>query len=151
MDLGYHPFAFFTESLAEYAKILHRYFRLIALLANVPPLALAGSIYIPIPYTAGTVSVMIPLAHIFSSNTNCVGLGLAATTPTGKFVAGGPLLLGDLSKVKSILSGWGYNFGAQATPLLGVQAIVNRSGAVGGPALATGTGLSAGYGYTVCR
>ncbi len=112
---------------------------------------LAASIYIPIPYTVGTVSVMIPLAHIPSSHTNCVGLGLAATTPTGKFVAGGPLLLGNLNNAKSILSGWGYNFGAQATPFIGVQAVANSSGALGGPTLATGTGLSAGYGSSTCR
>ncbi len=111
----------------------------------------AGGIFIPIPHTGGIVSVMIPLAYIPSTNTSCVGLGLAATTPTGKFVSGGPLVTGDLNNAKNILSGFGYNFGGQATPFVGVQAVSNSSGSVGGPTLATSTGLSGGYGYSVCR
>jgi hypothetical protein len=111
----------------------------------------AGAIFIPIPHTVGTVSVMIPLAYIPSTNTSCVGLGLAATTPTGKSVAGGPLVNGNLNNAKNILSGFGYNFGGQATPALGYQVSTNSSGSLGGPTLATSTGLSAGYGYSVCR
>jgi hypothetical protein len=94
---------------------------------------------------------MIPIAYIRSTHTTCVGLGLAATTPTEKFVSGGPLVNGNLDNAKNVLSGFGYNFGAQATPTIGYQASVNGSGALGGPSLATSTGLSAGFGYSVCR
>lgn len=113
-------------------------------------LPLAGGIFVPLPYTAGTVSVMIPLAWLPSQDVGCAGLGLAATTPTGKYVSGGPLLFGDLSKARDILSGWGYNFGAQVAPLIGGQVAINKSGALAGPTLATATGLSAGYGWSYC-
>jgi RHS repeat-associated protein len=110
----------------------------------------AGAAFVPIPHTGGMVSVEIPFAYLPSSKTGCLGVGLAATTPTGKFVAGGPLTMGNLKKAQDILSSWGYSFGAQATPLIGVQAITNSSGTLGGGTLATETGLSAGFTWSKC-
>jgi hypothetical protein len=42
----------------------------------------AGTILLPIPQTAGTVSVMIPFAYISSTKTSCVGLGLGRVART---------------------------------------------------------------------
>ena len=117
----------------------------------------AGTVLIPIPGTEGTLSVMIPAAYIPPSNASsggarigCLGLGLAATTPTNKVVSGGILMAGNVTKARSILSGWGWNFSGQATPFMGVQAVVNKSGAMGGPTVATDSGASAGYGWSHC-
>jgi hypothetical protein len=77
------------------------------------------------------VPVTIPGAYIRSSKMTCVSLGLAATTPTDKFIAFGPLVNGNLANAKSILSGFGFNFGAQASSLVGYQLNTNSSGSVG--------------------
>jgi len=110
----------------------------------------AGAVFIPLQPTGNMISVTVPWAYLPASKTGCLGLGLSATTPTGKFVSGGPLTIGDLDKAKDILSSWGFSFGGQATPFMGVQAISNSSGSLGGATLATSTGLSGGFTWSKC-
>ncbi|HKV04434.1 MAG TPA: RHS repeat-associated core domain-containing protein [Candidatus Acidoferrales bacterium] len=88
---------------------------------------------------------VMTFGYIPYSRTLCLGGGIGAGT-IGKTVNGGPLMYGNLSKAKSILSGPSISFGAQPTPFVGVQGTSNSSGLLGGPTVGTpGYSISATY------
>jgi RHS repeat-associated protein len=84
------------------------------------------------PNASGGVGLTI--AYSPKSDKTCLGIVGGGQFPaTGRSIAAGPLLLGNLNKADSVLSGASGNFGVQYTPTIGVQAIANSSGWLGGP------------------
>jgi len=71
------------------------------------------------------------MAYNPSTGYLCAGGGLGASV--GRNFSVGPLVVGNLQNQNAILSGASISVGAQATPLLGAQAVGNNSGILGEP------------------
>ncbi len=108
------------------------------------------TIYYPIVQTRGIVQVQVPISVLPKQGVGCVGGGLALGSPSGKYVSAGPLLFGDLNSAQSVLSGWSWNINAQTSPLIGYQGMLNGSGQVNGPTVATATGFTVGGSGSLC-
>ena len=87
------------------------------------------------------------MAYNPSTKYLCAGGGLGASV--GRNFSVGPLVVGNLQNQNAILSGASISVGAQATPLLGAQAVGNASGILGGPTVGI-PGGSATATYSWC-
>lgn len=117
---------------------------------NIP---FSVSIYLPVGYGIGGYTYTY--THIATKGQptyNCSSHSGTISTPVAKAaVSGGPLTLfgQGTQSVRSVVSSWGWNFSLQATPWLGYQVIINRSGVVGGFTFGV-PGASASYGWGSC-
>lgn len=70
-------------------------------------------------------------------------------TPGAKTVGAGPLLFGNLSNSKAVLSGWSWSLTVQG-PTSGFQVIWNSSGMLAGPTLGLLPGISVSRTWSGC-
>jgi len=131
------------SDLLQWGKnLMGEYLNLLALARKVP---IAGTAFVPL-----TASKTLGVGFTWALNPNCFGIGPMLSTPSQKYVSGGPLIHGNLDNSKAILSQWGSSANIQASDWIGYQAIWNSSGVLGGATAATSAGASIWSGYTWC-
>jgi hypothetical protein len=112
----------------------------------------AGSAFVPlIPAGPEAASgLTISGAIIAKPFTACLGAGPGIAAPATKGVSGGPLLFGNLSNARAVLSGPSVSAVLQPVPATGSQDITNLSGSLGGPTAGT-SGVSHSFTVSGCK
>ena len=92
------------------------------------------------------------VAYNPKTDTGCLGPAAGAMVPAGgRAAAAGPLIVGNLGNADKILAGGSVFAGAQSlNPAVGVQAMGNRSGLLGGATFGT-PGVVAGVSVSGCK
>jgi hypothetical protein len=110
----------------------------------------AGSVNVSIPPPATPGGIVFPVAYVPATNTECVGVGLWAGTPSERSAGGGPLLFGTLGNASNVLGGWSWSFNVQVTQGVGFQAIWNENGILAGPTLGMVPGIGLARTWSKC-